>query len=390
MIGFVACAAIAALVGGIGIFSLHQTGASVDRFINQGTDLRDLARQIEIASLSAQKNTGDFLLDHNWAYVDAVDGSVKAALGYIKSIKAALPVNDANQAALDKVAALAGDFQKGFHVVADDYKIKGNEESGRYGEFRTKAHEVEATVKKLGALQLERDYLEFRRNEKDYLLREDEAYIATSRESIATFKTHLDRSGIDRTTKAGIVALLADYGTLLDGVVQIDKEIRSATDAFDATVKNVGPIVATLVADFEKDATNEHDSMIGTKTIIMYLVIGTIIAAVAMALVLGLLMARGIQRPLLRIVDVAHQVASSSQQIATRVPPGRLGRADTGVHAGGNQRIDRRAHALRRTGVGACPVAIGLGGAVCKQHQAAAVHHRARVPDARRRHPDGA
>ena len=332
VVGFIACAAIAAIVGGIGILSLQRTNRSVDAYIGQGTNLRDDARLIDIAMLTAHRNEESFLLSRDTASSDAVAASVRDVLKYTQLIKSALPSGDANIAELDKIMVLAQDYLKAFQAVVLDYRTKGDENTGRYGDFRAKAHEVEAVVVKLHALQLERDYLEFRRNEKDYLLRGDESYVATNAESIATFRAHLARTAIDGATKASLTKLLDDYQSLLSAVVEIDKQIKVAVDSYRVTAAHIDPIVASIVTSFEKNASTEYQSVVSMKQLVLVVVLAAILVAIAAALVLGLMIARGIQRPLVRISEVAQSVADSSEQIASssqQVASGAQGQAST-------------------------------------------------------------
>ena len=57
--------------------------------------------------------------------------------------------------------------------MAESIKAKGAGDLGIIGQFRAKTHEVEELVESQGLLQLSKDLLVIRRNEKDYLLRQD-------------------------------------------------------------------------------------------------------------------------------------------------------------------------------------------------------------------------
>jgi methyl-accepting chemotaxis protein len=319
VMGFVACAAIAAVVGGIGIIALLRMGESMDKYIALGANLRDDARKIDVAMLQGRRDEKDFLMRRDTSYSDAVKKDVEQVVQNAQAIKKALPAGDKLQAAQDEIIKLAGEYEKGFFQVVSGITTRGNTDTGLEGQFRAKAHDVESTVNGLGMLQLDRDYLEIRRNEKDYLLRGDAQYVTQLGESVTTFKSHLTKSGASPAAKANMVKLWDEYADLFNQLVETDKHIAADTETYRATVHNIEPLIAQSVADVEKDAAAEHDAAEALKNSTMILVIATIIAAVAAALILGLLLSTSISRPLIRMVGVARKMAEGDLTLDVKV-----------------------------------------------------------------------
>ncbi len=319
IIGFIGCAAIAAVVGIIGIVTLLRTNASVDAYIAQGANIRDSALQIDVAMETAQKEDSRFTSTLDPVHVDAFKAEVADATKQIEAIRSALPAGDAMIAQLDRLQQSFTDYQKGFLQAAADLTTKGTETTGLYGQFRTKAHEVESAITSMGQLQLDRDYLEIRRNEKDYLLRADASYAKQLADNIAVFTTHMARTNLSAAAKASTAKLWEEYAALFNQVVAIDQQIAKSRAAYTASVDEMDPVITKMVADAEGDAQGQYDQVVALKNTVVLLVIGTIVVAVALALILGLLLSNSITRPLVKIVGVAQRMAEGDLTQDVRV-----------------------------------------------------------------------
>ncbi len=135
-------------MGGIGIYSLHQTAATMDRSISRGSDVRDDVRQVQIATLKTRIKEADHVAGRDCALVDSVAADMGEVTRNIKLIEAALPAGNPQQATLDRINGLAADYLKGFLAVAEVYKARGDQAQGRHGEFRAKAREVEGRMER--------------------------------------------------------------------------------------------------------------------------------------------------------------------------------------------------------------------------------------------------
>ncbi len=318
--GFIVCALLVAVVGGIGIVTLIRTNSTINEYIAQGVDIRDYARGIDIAMLQSRRDEKDFLMRGDPTYVDAVKKDVEQIIQNSQAIKKSLPAGDKLQAQQDEIIKLAAEYREGFLQVATGNTARGNEDTGLQGQFRAKARDVESAVMSNGLLQLDKDYLEIRRNEKDYLLRGDAQYVTKVGECIATFKAHLAKSGAGSAAKAAMVKLWDEYADMFKQLVDTDTRIAADTETYRGTVHKIEPLIAQTISDAEGDAKIHYDSIVALKNVVLVVVLSTIVIAVVVALLLGLLLSSSITKPLIRMVGVAQKMAEGdlTQNIAVK------------------------------------------------------------------------
>ena len=310
LIGFIACAAIAAVVGVIGIVALLRMSAAMDSYITQGAALRDYARQIDINMLQGRRDEKDFLMRGDATYVEALKKDVAAIIQNSESAKKSIPADDTECLdRMDEIISLAGEYEKGFLEVAAASTTLGNEESGLEGALRTKAREVEAAVEEANLVQLQADYLEVRRNEKDYQLREDASYAKTLGTNIVVFKTDLARTNMSVAGKASLVRVWDEYLDIFNKVVASHETVAERKAAYTEIVHAIEPLIVEAVTDAESEAALQHDVAETLKNSTLVLVIVTLAIAVLAAVLLGLLLSNSITRPLIRMVGVAQRMA---------------------------------------------------------------------------------
>ncbi|MFI5369319.1 MAG: methyl-accepting chemotaxis protein, partial [Spirochaetia bacterium] len=92
------------------------------------------------------------------------------------------------------------------------------------------------------------------------------------------------------------MTLWDEYAALLDQLVAGDKQIAATTETYRATVHEIEPLIADLVTNFEKDAQSFYNSVVALKNTVLMMIIGTILAAVIVALLLGTLQSKSITK----------------------------------------------------------------------------------------------
>ena len=344
--GFIASAALAGVVGVMGIIALNRTNATINEYIRLGSGAGS-ARQISIAMLQGRRDEKDFLMRLDPKYAEAVKNDVALLITNARQFKTALPPTDRRQPELDSLIKLAGDYQADFLDVVKTIQTRGTLDTGIYGTFRAKAHDVEADVSALGSVQLERDYLEIRRNEKDYLLRLDPTYITQAGANIEVFKNHLARSGVSPAGAARMGKLWDEYANLLDQLQKIDTTIAAGTETYRATVHEIEPLLESFVVESEQSAQTSYDAVVALKNLVMILIAVTIAVAVAAALLLGMLLSNNVTRQVggepAEIADLARRVADGD--LAMNLNDGK--RKSTGIFGAIKDMIGRLNDVMR-------------------------------------------
>lgn len=315
-LGFIATAAIAALVGGVSILALFRLNATVDAYVTQSVQLVDSARQIHILLLEALAAEKNFTNNGDQASIDTFRTDLDQIGAMALNSKNSLPAGDTvSRDFQDKLIQQAALFEKGFLTIASEGNSTGNADAGLQGQFRNAAHEVEAMVTSMGNLLLERDYLTIRRHEKDYLLRGDQTYVEQVATSINDFKTHMAHSALPPATQDSLSKLWDTYAGLFEQLVHANAAVASN----DTLGAGVLATIADNVRDAQADGKAEFDSLVTLRTAVMIAIIAAVIAGIGLALLLGLLLANGITRPLSQIVSAAKLMAEGDLSHAVNV-----------------------------------------------------------------------
>ncbi|HEY9593245.1 MAG TPA: MCP four helix bundle domain-containing protein, partial [Spirochaetia bacterium] len=225
-LGFIATAAIAAVVGGVSVYSITRLNASVNAYLMQGVQRIDGAERMHIALLDAIAAERDFQRTGDPSKLTEFAQSLDELRSISRGIRPTLSKSDAAGIALqDFLLEQADIFEKGFSDAARAGNSSGSATTGLQGEFRDIAHQVESTVTSMGSLLLERDYLEIRRHEKDYLLRGDPSDAQAVTAGIADFKTHMRQVTMPAATRAALSARWDGYADTFAKLVQSNRSV---------------------------------------------------------------------------------------------------------------------------------------------------------------------
>ncbi len=307
--GFIITAFIAAVVGGIGLYALNKTNDLVTDVVGRVLLGKDHARLMSISMLESRRSEKDFLLRGDVKYVDSVKDKVEQLKMNAQKI-IEFTEHEEDIAKLNGIIKLVDEYEQGFLKVVGAIEAKGAGDLGLIGQFRAKTHEVEGMINDLGLLLLNKELLEIRRAEKDYLLRGDEKYVTKVDEEITILKNYLEETDVDGAVKATIVTLLAEYHELFNQVVDIDKEIAMDQDEFREIVHAIEPEIESVIVEQEEDAAAQEAAISDLSDSIMKVIIAAIAIAVIAGIALGLFLSTSITRPLKRGVDFAAAVAS--------------------------------------------------------------------------------
>jgi len=216
--------------------TLKQSLSDHQRLLDVFEAKKSLTLNIERFMLEARRAENDFLIHRKEAAVGRVTqyvGRVGEEVVKLKKIDAEALV------AGEQISQYMKIYHTRFEAVAAAWREKGlDHNSGLQGRFRDRAHDLEDLLNNQNAPDLEKNILQLRRREKDYLLRHDTQYVDMVKELVQIFRFQLAQSGIAAENKQKLYALLDGYHSdFIALVAQNDIINRLAVEMNDAADK---------------------------------------------------------------------------------------------------------------------------------------------------------
>jgi len=302
----------------ISITTLGTVDKETKKVLGNQIAMKEKALGMDVNMLEARRSEKDFFLRHDLSYVDKVKASVLNVRKNAEEIKA-LDVPQERKDMADKVIVAVEGYEKAFLEDVELYKTKGLDETlGLQFEMRGAVAVVEEEIKKQNNDQLMADMLTLRRNEKDYIMRQDVAYQQKLHDNEKILQNHLAASTLPQNVKDDINARLLAYTAAFDRIVAIDADITAKTTEFTNKVHEIEPLTIEYLADSEADETAaiaEIDSVNSTaRTTIIIVSIIAIVSGIG----IGIYSARAITKPLGRMLRISNKIASGDLTVKVK------------------------------------------------------------------------
>ena len=203
------------LLGGFGIVSLMLIILAVVSITTLGTvdqetnkvianqiAAKEKALALDVSMLEARRSEKDFFARKDLSYVDKVKTSAELVKKDAQDIqKFDIPQERKDMAA--KIITATNGYENAFLETVELVKTKGLDETqGLQFEMRSAVQAVEADITNQNNDQLMADMLTLRRNEKDYIMRQDVAYQKKLHDNEIILKNHLAASKLPDNVKA--------------------------------------------------------------------------------------------------------------------------------------------------------------------------------------------
>ncbi len=333
LLAFGAMFILVVVIGVVSLFGLNRTTTAYEDTLAQGVQVRSLSDQLTIDLLSARRDGKDYLLRWREQGTDAAYTNyatpflknVAAMRGTLKqlapfgSVAATVSTGDYTQAQYDADIVAMGKninaYEQNFLAYADATKTRGSDvNTGLEGDMRTAAHNVETEVSGVAGLEpLEISYLQMRRAEKDYMERQDQQYINGVHTVISQMMNLVGSTNLlDQAAKTKIRTQLSVYRKTFDAIVEADKglvaddaKLAAVALTLQNSIAKIETLGETLAAD---DLNAAHTNSAQTRTFTV--VIGNIVLLVA--IFLAIFLSRQITRPVVRLTDVAQEIAKGN------------------------------------------------------------------------------
>jgi methyl-accepting chemotaxis protein len=297
------------IVAVVSITTLSSIESENNKVIENTITMKEKALAMDVDMLEARRNEKDFFVRHDLKYVDAVKGSVVNAKKEAEGIQA-LDIPQSEKDASGKIIIELTGYEKAFLETVELVKTKGLDETmGLQFEMRGAVAAVEEDITKQNDNLLLANMLTLRRNEKDYLMRQDGIYQTKLHDNEKILQNNLAASKLPQDVKDSINADLLIYTASFDKIVDIDSRIASKTAEFTTYVHAIEPEIdafETVAEEKEVAALAEiaSTSSTGKITIIIISMI-----AVVIGLGIGIYISRSITSAIKAMLKVSNKVA---------------------------------------------------------------------------------
>ncbi len=190
-------------------FALHLS--SIQKNISESTDILS---QIEILILQERRNEKDFLARKKPKYVTKFDTTMQQLQQQITLLENSLALNHLPSDEVERLKKNITTYNSTFHAIATQMQTIGyTENDGFRGRLRDAVHAAEKEVRSLHEYKLLSNILMLRRNEKDFIIRMNEKYLAKHEKNAQKFYATLTTLDISPQQRDAIKAKITLYIT---------------------------------------------------------------------------------------------------------------------------------------------------------------------------------
>ncbi len=298
--GFGLVSLLLLIVAVISISTLNSLDSGEKALLDNTIAMKEKALEIDGQLHEARLYAADFQANPDQSYVDNVMNGTSGIRKNAEEIKM-LDIPQERRDMADKLIPLINDYEKMFLEDVQLYKTKGlNENLGLQGELRTAVHAIEADINSQNDPVLLAGMLQLRRDEKDFLLRNDVTYQKKLHNDEKIFQNNLAASSLPQNIKNDINAKLIVYTTDFDKVVDINTQIT----AKDADLGNIVDRLEPIIDGFLVDASDEVAAKIAENQMANNTARATVIIISIIGVVSGLFIAVYISRAITKPMDM--------------------------------------------------------------------------------------
>lgn len=198
-------------------------------------------------------------------------------------------------------------YRDEFTVYAEKVLAGGDLDGGK-GPFREAAHRLEELINQHYVPDLERDILQLRRREKDYLLRGDKQYVEMALKHIEIIESRIRSAGISDENRRNMTSLLQRYRDDFLLLVEQNREISSLTELMDQAANHVTELVKSNVDAANRDMEKTISAINTTSKQRTDWMFWVVVAAIALGIFFAIMITRHIVRPMRRMAVLLEQL----------------------------------------------------------------------------------
>lgn len=198
-------------------------------------------------------------------------------------------------------------YRDEFTIYAEKVLTGGDLEGGK-GPFREAAHRLEDLINQHYVPDLERDVLQLRRREKDYLLRGDKQYVDMALKQIEIIEGRIRSAGISDENRGDLTSLLQRYRDDFLLLVEQNQEILSLTELMDQAANHVTELVKSNVDSANRDMETTINAINTTSKQRTDWMFWVVIVAIALGIFFAVMITRHIVQPMRRMAVLLEQL----------------------------------------------------------------------------------
>jgi len=322
---------IVGLIGLLAFGAIYQIGSwsqEASRAVAKSArEISDLNKQLSIEMLEARRNEKNFQQRRNESYAKShaeLVVKIDRDFGRLEDLTRA-----ADLGALTEKVRLAHD---GFRKYAADFaslvgaeiRLGLNETLGLSGALRGAVHDIESKLKEIDEPRLTSWMLMMRRNEKDFMLRRDQKYVAEIKKSAAEFSKALSAVAIASPVMAEITAKLATYQKEFAAWAETAQQTAAYGASMMKTFRGFEPVMVEIAQGVERLYREAEAAEASTRDAVRTWMLIAFALSVVLVCSLSLLIGRSISNALTSMVSAMTRLAGGDVRMAI---PG-LGRRD--------------------------------------------------------------
>lgn len=303
------------LVASWEIQGLNHTSGLQGQFTEAARTLAEDVREyqiddLNIAFLRMRESEKDYVRAKNNRYKQKL---LKSMDTYKKLLKKSSCEENSKQTQLDALASYEENFNQ---FLADQ-----SAQRLYYRVMKSQAALMESAIADVFFPDAKALVLDIRKNEKDYLLLEDEKYFQDTIASINNLLNAMANSKILQEHADAVKASLDQYKTAFEGLVAEKRENIVLTAKMLEAIQKVEPIVQSLHTAMIKESNEKESATMRQASKMAKLAIAIGSGAVLIGILLSFFITRAVTKPINLIIeglsDGANQVASASDQVSS-------------------------------------------------------------------------
>ncbi len=351
---------IVGLMGLLAFGAIYQIGSwsqEASRAVAKSArEISDLNKQLSIEMLEARRSEKNFQQRRNESYAKSHSElvvKIDRDFGRLEDLTKAADLGaltDKVKLAHDGFRKYAADFA---NLVGAEIKLGLNETLGLSGALRGAVHGIETKLKEIDEPRLTSWMLMMRRNEKDFMLRRDQKYVAEIKKSAAEFSKALSAVAIAPPVMAEIAAKLATYQKEFAAWAETAQQTAAYDASMMKTFRGFEPVMVEIAQGVERLYKEAEAAEASTRDAVRTWMLIAFALSVILVCGLSLLIGRSISNALASMVSAMTRLAGGDVADGDSRPwPARRDRRNGGCGRGVQEQHDRSRAAARRTARG--------------------------------------
>ncbi|MCW2241632.1 methyl-accepting chemotaxis protein [Azospirillum canadense] len=306
-------AVLGMLAIGIGYYVSLAAEQREQQAMDRAAEANEVVGQVGTNLLQARRAEKDFLLRRSEDAAARNAHMVQAARVGAEALARVAAVDTARRLAelLEGIAAYGRQFNA---VVAHQKDVGLSEKDGLLGALRTSVHAVEESLGKYDEPHLLVLMLQMRRDEKDFLARQDVKYAESMQARAASFAAALAASSVPTDRRVEITARIADYHRDFAMLVEGYQRLSGETKALSQVHATLEPLLDEINRSVEGEYAAAKARLASTQASAQSVMLATMLASMAVVILASVLIGRGIFRPMMALTEVTLALAAGDKE----------------------------------------------------------------------------